>query len=275
MTKGASWSGGGRPLAVITGASSGLGESFAKVLAGCGHDVLLIARRAERLQQLCLTLERDQAIEARALAFDLSEPSAPAKVAAHLDEIDRPAAVLVNNAGYGIDGRFLDTPWPDQAAMLKLMLETPAELVHRLLPAMLAAGRGRVITMASMGGMFYSTPHETLYGPIKRFGIAFSRTLAEEYRGTGVTFTAVCPGLTRTEMMDHGRPAVAKERVPAWLIASPDTVARSAWKAAKRGDLVFVPGLVNKATASSLKIFPTDVMDRVLTAVFDRVTGVS
>jgi hypothetical protein len=264
------------PLAVVTGASSGIGEAFARLLAARGHDLLLVARRGERLEQLAEALAPRHGVAVHPFPLDLTDPAAPAKVAGRIDELDRPAAVLVNNAGLFLESRFLDRPWESQAAVLQLMVQTPTELVHRLLPGMLAAGRGRVVTVASMGGFFHSTPKETLYGPVKRYAIAFSRSLATEYRGRGVTFTAVCPGFVRTEMMTaNPGTASAGARLPGWTIMSADEAARAGWEAAERGDKVVVPGIVNKALVAALKVLPTESGDALVTKAFDFLTKVN
>ena len=264
-----------RPLAVVTGASSGIGAAFAAVLAEAGHDLLVVARRGDRLEERAADLRRRYGVIAHPFPLDLTDPGAAAKVAARVEELDRPAAVLVNNAGLIVDGRFLGQPWESQGAMLQLMVHTPTELVHRLLPAMLAAGHGRVVTVASMGGFFHSTPRQTLYAPVKRFAIAFSRGLATEYRGSGVTFTALCPGFVRTEMM-AGNPgtAAAGSRLPGWTVMSAEQAARAGWTAAERGDRVVVPGAVNKALVAALKFLPTEAGDALVTKAFEVLTKV-
>jgi short-subunit dehydrogenase len=265
-----------RPLAVVTGASSGIGEAFAAVLAEAGHDVLLVARRAERLERLATELGRRHGVTAHPFPLDLADSAAAAKVAARVDELDRPVAVLVNNAGRFLHGGFLDQPWDVQAGVLQLMVHTPTELIRRLLPAMLAAGRGRVVTIASMGGFFHSTPQETLYAPVKHYGIALSRSLAGQYRGTGVTFTAVCPGFVRTEMMQgHPGTAAAGKRLPGFAVMTAEQAARAGWAAAERGDRVVIPGAVNKALVVALKLLPTEAGDALVTKAFDILTKVN
>ena len=265
-----------RPLAVVTGASSGIGEAFAAVLAEAGHDLLLVARRADRLERLATDLGGRHGIAAHPFPLDLSDPGSAAKVAARVEELDRPAAVLVNNAGRFLSGGFLDQPWEVQAGVLQLMVHTPTELIRRLLPAMLAAGRGRVVTVASMGGFFHSTPQQTLYAPVKHYGIALSRSLAGQYRRSGVTFTAVCPGFVRTEMM-LGNPgtAAAGKRLPAFTIMTAEQAARAGWAAAERGDRVVIPGAVNKALVAAIKLLPTEAGDALVTKAFDVLTKVN
>jgi hypothetical protein len=259
-------------LAVVTGASSGLGRAYAGVLAADGYDVLLIARREDRLNELAVEIGRRFDVAARALVLDLASTGAAAAVAATVVESGRAAAVLVNNAGYYLDGDFLDYDWDDQAAMLRVLLTTPTELTHALLPGMLAAGRGAVVTMASLGAFLPSTPHQTLYGPVKHYLVAFNRSLANEYAGRGVTFTAVCPGFTATEMMDRGSAANARLRLPKGMISDPERVARQSWAAARRGRTVVVPGVINKAAAGLLRVLPGDVADRLATSVFGWLT---
>lgn len=261
------------PLAVVTGASSGLGAALARVLAEEGHDLLLVARRVDRLDALGEALHGATGVRCTSLGVDLGTDDAAATVADAVLADGRPTAVLVNNAGYYLDGDFLEHPWDAQRSFLNVMVGTPTALVHRLLPAMLAAGAGRVITMASLGGLLHSTPHQTLYGPSKRFGIALSRGLAREYAGTGVTFTAVCPGFTRTEMMDHGATARAGERVPGFLVADADHVARRAWRATRAGRPVVVTGAPTKVAAAALRVLPTRWGDRLMAATFERLTA--
>ena len=264
-----------RPLAVVTGASSGIGEAFAAVLAGAGHDVLLMARRADRLERLAAECRSRHGVDAVPFPLDLADPGAAAKVAARVDELDRPAAVLVNNAGRFLNGGFLDQPWEVESGVLQLMVHTPTELIRRLLPGMLAAGRGRVITVASMGGFFHSTPQEALYAPVKHYGIALSRSLAGQYRGTGITFTAVCPGFVQTEMM-LGNPGTeaAGRRLPGFAVMTADQAARAGWAAAERGERVVIPGVLNKALVVALKLLPTEAGDALVTKAFDILTKV-
>jgi short-subunit dehydrogenase len=257
----------------VTGASSGLGEAFAKVLAAHNYDLLLVARRKQRLDRLAESLTTTHAIDAHCLGLDLAEPLAPAAVTGAVESLHRPAAVLINSAGYYLDGDFLQHSWSEQATMLRVMLEVPTELIYALLPGMIRAGRGRVVTVASLGGFLHSTPHQTLYGPVKRYLIALSRTLATEYSGSGVTFTATCPGFTRTEMMDYGSTANAGSRLPAWTVADPDVVAAASWSGAERGQRVVVPGALNKAAVGMLHVLPTGPMDRLMTSAVSRLTS--
>ena len=264
-----------RPLAVVTGASSGIGAAFAAVLAEAGHDVLLVARRMDRLECLALDLNARYGVDGYPFPLDLADPAAAAKVAGLVEELDRTTAVLVNNAGVITDGCFADRPWEAQSALLSLMVQTPTELVHRLLPAMLTARRGRVVTVASMGGFFHSTPRQTLYAPVKRYAIAFSRGLATEYRDSGVTFTAVCPGFVDTEMMAmNPGTAAAGRRLRRFAVMSADTAARAGWAAAQRGERVVVPGAVNKALVTALKVLPTEAGDALVTKAFEILTKV-
>jgi len=264
-----------RPLALVTGASSGIGAAFAGVLAEAGHDVVLVARRADRLEARAAECRTRYGVEAHPFPLDLADPGAPAKVAARVDELDRPVGVLVNNAGRFLNGGFLDQPWEVENGVLQLMVQTPTELVRRLLPAMLEAGRGRVVTVASMGGFFHSTPQEALYAPVKHYGIALSRSLAGQFRGTGVTFTAVCPGFVRTEMMlgNPGTEAAAR-RLPRFAVMSPEQAARAGWAAAQRGERVVVPGGLNRALVAALKLLPAEAGDALVTKAFDILTKV-
>ena len=239
----------GRPgTAVVTGASSGIGAAFARRLAQSGYDLLLIARRQDRLQALAGELAARHGIEARAFRADLSDPGERAKLAEYLAGMED-IALLINNAGFGAPGRFADLPQRTVSAMLAVHVTAAAELCRAVLPGMIARGRGAIVNVSSVAS--FLPVGGVAYVSSKAFLNSFSRTLAAELAGTGVTVQALCPGFTRTEF--HSRPEYAGFKqaavVPAWLWMSADRVAALSLAALGRGRVICVPGFGNRVLA--------------------------
>ena len=236
-----------RPLALVTGASAGIGAAFARALAAGGHDLALTARRLDRLDALAHELRARHGVEVLTLAADLADPAAPARLAEVLTAQGRSADVLINNAGYGLPGGFGDNDWADQAAVLQVMLIAPTELAHRLLPGMLSRRHGRILNVASVAGM---TPGGVgLYGPVKRYLIGASQSLHMECAGTGVHVSALCPGLTWSEFHDvNGMREPLSRATPPWLWMQAEAV--------ERNQPVCVPGLANKVIAGLAQHLP-------------------
>lgn len=245
-----------RRLALVTGASAGIGEAFARLLATEGFDVALTARRAERLSALSAELSARHGVEAPAVAADLADPGAPAAILAALA---RPVDVLINNAGYGLTGAFSQTTWADQAAFIQVMMTAPSELAHRVLPGMRARGWGRIVNVASLAGMLPGTGGHTLYGATKAYMIRFSEALHIENRGTGVLASALCPGLTWSEFHDANGSREQMNRTPRWIWMTAEAVARAGWQAVQDDRPVCLPGLPNQAAALLARLLPHDL----------------
>ena len=244
-----------RPLALVTGASAGIGAAFARTLAALGHDLALTARRLDRLEALAAELRAQHGVEVLTLAADLADPGAPARLADALAAEGLKADVLINNAGYGLPGGFGGNSWADQAAVLQVMLTAPTELAHRLLPSMLSRRHGRIVNVASVAGM---TPGGVgLYGPIKRYLISMSQSLHMECAGTGVHVSALCPGLTWSEFHDvNGMREPLNRATPPWLWMDAAAVAEAGLAAVEKNQPVCVPGLVNKVIAGLARHLP-------------------
>ncbi|MDP1615959.1 SDR family oxidoreductase [Phenylobacterium sp.] len=244
-----------RRLALVTGASAGIGAAFARALAAQGCDLALTARRADRLEALAAELRDRHGVEVLTLAADLADPATPAALDATLAAQGRSVDILVNNAGYGLPGGFGDNPWPDQAAVLQVMLTAPCELAHRLLPGMRARGFGRIINVASVAGL---TPGGVgLYGPVKAFLIGFSQSLHQECASSGVHVSALCPGLTWSEFHDvNGMREPLDRTTPGWLWMDAETVVAAGLAAVEANRPVCVPGAVNKALAGLAWLLP-------------------
>ncbi len=185
-------------LAVVTGASSGIGRELARVHAEHGGDLVLVARRQDRLDQLADELRSEHGVTVYALARDLSEPGAAAALVADLDRADLAPEILVNNAGFGGYGPFASQDLARNARMVRLNVTTLMELTGLLLPRMLQRGHGKILNVGSTAGMVPG-PLQAVYFASKAFVNSFSQALAEELRGTGVTVTVLCPGATSSE----------------------------------------------------------------------------
>jgi hypothetical protein len=185
-------------LAVITGASSGIGRELARQHAAAGGDLVLVARREDRLDDLADELRTEHGVTVYALARDLSEPGAAAALVADLDRADLRPEILVNNAGFGGYGEFVHQDLARNARMVRLNVTTLMELTGLLLPRMVRHGRGHVLNVGSTAG-FVPGPLQAVYFATKAFVNSFSQALADEVRGTGVTVTVLCPGPTASE----------------------------------------------------------------------------
>jgi len=226
--------------ALVTGASSGIGEAFARELAERGHDLVLVARRTQALEALATSLRSDHGIPVHTHACDLSAPNAAAGLVARLAADAVQVDLLVNNAGIGSDGQgFVDTPLELMLRMVDLHCRATLELTHRLLAAMLSRGTGGVVFTASIAG-FMPTPNYAVYGATKAFELLLAEAIAAEVRGSGVEVLALAPGRTDTGFFDaSGRPGAGRGSM------TPTRVAREALDRLGRRP-VHVPGLANR-----------------------------
>lgn len=252
-----------RRTALITGASSGIGEAFADVFAAEGFNLVLVARRADRLHQVAERLRHQHAIRAEVIVSDLSVPTAPQALCAELEARGLAIDVLVNNAGYGVPGAFLDSPWERHQAMVQVMVSTLAELTHRLLPPMIAAGYGRIVNVASLAGLVPAPAGHTLYAASKALVIRFSEALSHEVRQHGVYVTAVCPGFTLSEFHDVTGTRAKVSKLPSWLWLDAPTVARQGYDAAMAGTPIVINGRVNRTIALLCRYLPLGLIGAV------------
>ncbi|MBI3369917.1 MAG: SDR family NAD(P)-dependent oxidoreductase, partial [Burkholderiales bacterium] len=188
------------PTALITGASSGIGEALAACFAASGHNLVLVARSADKLKALAKSLATDHGIQAWVAPADLSLPDAAAKLALAMKRARRPIDVLVNNAGVLEHGSFVDMPAQRHQQLIDLNVSGLTAMLAQFVPAMVARGSGRVLNVASIAA-FQPVPSLATYAATKAYVLSLSESLAEELRGTGVTVTALCPGITATNML--------------------------------------------------------------------------
>ncbi|HTM04656.1 MAG TPA: SDR family oxidoreductase [Vicinamibacterales bacterium] len=246
---------------LITGASAGIGEAFAEVFAAEGFDLVLVARREERLRAVAERLTSLHGVATHVLVADLSDPSASAHIETELSSarglhID----ALVNNAGYGVPGVFLKSDWPRHAANLQVMVMTLAELTHRLLPGMLARGYGRIINVASLAGLVPASAGHTTYGASKAFVIKFSESLHQEVSPKGVHVTALCPGFTWSEFHDVTGTRDRMNQLPPWMWMDAPAVARQGYDAVMAGTPIYVNGRVNRTIAAMVRVAPMSLI---------------
>ena len=255
-----------RAVALVTGASSGIGLSFAQELAQRGYDLVLVARRVERLEQIAQQLKRDHSIECRVEPRDLSDPDSIEDLVRVLDRDRVELEVLVNNAGYGLSGSFLSQPWQRHEEFIRVMLTAVCELTHRLLPAMKKRGKGRIIQVSSVAGFLPGTAGHTLYGAVKAALNLFTECLSLECRGSGVHVTSLCPGFTYTEFHDVSGTRELMSRMPGFLWLNPDRVAREALECCEQGKVYCVPGLVYRLLLCILGLIPASLRRSLIAA---------
>jgi short-subunit dehydrogenase len=238
--------------ALVTGASSGIGLEIARILAQ-DHDVVLAARSGDKLEALAQELGN-----ARVVAVDLSDPDGPRKLVAEVSTVD----VLVNNAGFGDWGPFVDAPADKLDEMIELNVGALTRLTRAYLPGMVERGSGRVMNVASTAA-FQPGPLMAVYYATKAYVLSFSEALAEETRGSGVTVTALCPGPTASGFQ-AGSTMEESRLVKGRKLPTASSVAVYGVKAMNRGDVVAVPGMTNKVMAASIRFSPRPVVRRLV-----------
>jgi short-subunit dehydrogenase len=253
-----------RGLALVTGASAGLGEAFARAYAARGYDVALVARRADRLEALAIELRSRHGVEALPVQVDLSAYEAHANVMTALG--GRPVEVLVNNAGFGIPQSFTSVPWERQRDFLMTMAVNACGLAYAVIPPMAARGRGAIINIGSMAAFSPGVAGNTLYPGVKSLMVKFSQALDAEYRATGLKITAVCPGFVRTEFATQAGVQEIMDREPRFFWLSAEAVAEATIRANERGRVVVIPGWHNRLAAALLRGLPEPLVRRVIAA---------
>jgi uncharacterized protein len=245
---------------LITGASSGIGAAFAEVFAAEGFDLVLTARRDDRLQSLAERLRLRHSRQVDVVVADLSECAAPANIC---DEIERRGLTidgLVNCAGFGVPGSFVSAGWVRQQALLQVTVIAAAELTHRLLPGMIERRYGRIVNMASLAALVPAPAGHTLYAACKALVVKFSEALANEVRPFGVHVTALCPGFTRSEFHDVTGTRALVQTMPRWLWIEADTVAREGFDAVMAGTSLHVPGRINRLIVTLSRLLPQPLL---------------
>ncbi len=241
---------------LITGASGGIGLELARVFAAHSYDLVLVARRAPQLEALAERCRSEHGVRVEVMSMDLLTPDAPAMLVQQLLDSDLRVDILVNNAGLLDMGGFAEIEIDRHERLLQLNVVVLASLTRRLLPAMVSRGRGRILNVASTSS-FQPVPSLALYAASKAFVLSLSESLSEELKGTGVTVTALCPGITKTDMYDRAHNEHDSVRsLPTLFISDVEDVAREGFEACVAGRAVVVPGLPNRMLAGSVGLYP-------------------
>ena len=245
-----------RPVTLITGASAGLGAEFARQCAARGDELVLVARRRDRLDALAAELGgKPQVIDA-----DLSEPGAASQLMGQVDRLGFAVDTLINNAGFGLVGRFAALPLERQREMIGLNVRTLTELAHLVLPGMIERRRGAVLNVASTAA-FQPGPHFAVYFATKAYVLSFTEALHQELKGTGIKVSALCPGPTATEF--GGVAGFKSARFNRFAADAADVV-RAGLRGLDRNKAVVIPGAMNKITAQSARLIPRAAMRRIV-----------
>ena len=243
-------------IVLITGASSGIGEAFADVFAAEGFDLVIAARREERLRLVAERLERQHRCRVHVIAADFGRRDAAERLCLELAARGIQVDALVNNAGYGVPGAYSASPWARHDEFLQVLVTTVAELTYRLVPGMVERDYGRIVNVASLAGMVPPPAGHTLYGAAKAFVIKFSEALSHEVRHHNVHVTALCPGFTLSECHDVTGTRDQMKRLPRWAWMDAPTVARQGFDAVMAGTPVYINGRVNRTIAALVRYLP-------------------
>jgi short-subunit dehydrogenase len=250
-------------IAIVTGASSGIGAELARGLARRGHNVGLVARRRERLEALAEELSGD--VRAEVLEADLEDEAARAALADRVDGLGLSVEILCNNAGYGTYGDFVELDRERELAMTRANCEAAIDLAGRWLPGMVERGRGAILNTVSTAG-FQPLPGNATYAASKAYILSWTEAVHTEVRGKGVTITALCPGPVKTEFQDISDAHDFADKLPKPLWVAPEKVAEKGLRGLEKGKRVVVPGLGNRAGGAMGRFTPHPVLLRVMRA---------
>lgn len=255
-----------RPVTLVTGASSGIGREIALLAAPTSRAVVLVARRRERLEELAGEItDLSGDTEAVVLPTDLTDREARRGMAEELAQRDLAVDHLVNNAGFGVAGRFDQIEPGRERAMVELDIVALHDLCVLFLPGMVERGYGRVLNVASTAA-FQPLPHMATYAATKAFVLSFSEALWSEYKNRGVTVTCLCPGKTETEFFDDANmDSSAFAKAPGAAVAP---VARAGWEGMMAGKRTVIPGVQNKLGAALTPLLPRGVVLSVARGLF-------
>ncbi len=252
-----------RPLALITGASAGIGREFALLLAERGHDLVVVARREERLVALKKEAAERFGVRTKVIVEDLSHIAAPRRILDELRNANLEIDFLVNNAGYAVNGGFAENNWSVHADFLQVMVGSWLHLTHGLLPAMVRKGRGRIVNVSSLASLCPEPPG-SLYAPVKCLMTSASRALRFDLLGTGVHCTSLCPGFTYTEFHDVLGVRDEMNSLPKFMWQQARPVCVAGLEGVERNKAVVVPGAFNKVASALCRVLPYSLTVRMI-----------
>ncbi|MBJ6143226.1 SDR family oxidoreductase [Hymenobacter sp. BT559] len=258
------------PTALITGASRGIGRELALGLARRGYDLLLVARSENQLQTLADEVQATHQRQAQVLALDLTELTAASQVATWASQhAPSGLAVLVNNAGYGLWGRFEQLNLEEQLNMLQLNLTLPVQLTYALLPQLRQASRGYILNVASTAA-YQAVPSLTVYAASKAFVLSFSRGLRYELKDTSISVTCLSPGATTTDFTSRAGMGAELQAVANKVSMTPAAVAAAGLQALFAGETEFIPGVLNKVSAGLTGVVPKGLVEKIAAGIYEK-----
>lgn len=238
---------------LISGASEGIGRCFAEVFAKQGHELVLVARNQQKLDELASELTASYGVQVTVLAADLIPMDAASLLFARLADMQISVDILVNNAGMMLVEKIYQSDRLAINNLMQLNVQSLVNMTHQFIIPMVARGRGKILNVGSIAS-FMPTPNFSIYGASKAFVLSFTEGISEELKGTGVTVTCVCPGITETQMVGHAQGA--EKYIPGFMKADPMTLAKDAYKACMKGEVVYVDKFVNKALVQWARHYP-------------------
>ena len=257
--------------ALVTGASSGIGLELVRLFARDGYHVALVARSEEKLQEIARDLELRMGATSTVVAADLADPTAPPEIRRRLEGQGLEVDVLVNNAGYGCYGLFVETDAVDELKMIQVNVAALTQLTKLFLPGMLRRKRGAVLNVASTAA-FQPGPLMAVYYATKAYVLHFSEALANELQGTGVTVTALCPGPTKTGFQAGAKMEESRLARGPWVMDAA-RVARAGYDGVRRGKGIVIPGLVNRLLAQSTRFTPRALVTRIVRGMQEKASS--
>jgi short-subunit dehydrogenase len=255
--------------ALVTGASRGIGRALALNLAQGGYDLLLVARSAEQLQALAAEIREQHQRQAQVLATDLAATDAAATVAAWVATHTAALGVLVNNAGYGMWGRFEQLSLAEQQNMMQLNMSLPVALTHALLPALHQTTKAYILNVASTAA-YQAVPTLSVYAASKAFLLSFSRGLRYELKDTGISVTCLSPGATTTNFADRAGMGAELQKTANKVSMTPEAVAAVAISGLLAGEAEIVPGLLNKVSAGLTSFVPKGLTEKIAAGIYEK-----
>jgi short-subunit dehydrogenase len=246
-----------RPIALVTGATAGIGAAFAELLASENHDLVIVARDLPRLNQRADEWRSKFGVEVEVIQADLSRDEDIRRIELRLQNISRPIEVLINNAGFGINKSFTSSDIAEEIALLDVLVTAPMRLMHAVLPGMKDRDSGTIINVSSVAGWIAGGT----YSAAKSYLTVLSESLHTELKATNVRVHALCPGFTRTEF--HQRGNMKMGGLPKWFWLTAEQVVKDSWIAAKSGKALSVPGRQYKVLSLITRFGPRPLVRKV------------
>lgn len=254
---------------LVTGASSGIGREFAREFASRGYGVTLAARRQERLDRLAEEISAEYKVRAEAVATDLADEESRRSLVGRVSDLGLRVDLLVNNAGFGTNGRFIELDRDREIEELRLNCEAVVDLSRTFLPGMVERNNGGVINIASVGA-YQPVPYMATYAATKAFVLSFSEALHSELSGTDVTVTAVCPGPVPTEFSSVAGNEYSFEVLPNFALVQPEDIASKSVKAFEKGRRTIDPGFFNSLQARIARPLPSTLTLPIARKIFGK-----